>query len=560
MLVIIGNPPYRVASLNNGEFILNLINDYKFVDGKSLGEKKHSLNDDYVKFIRFAQHKIDQVDEGIVGLVTNHGFIDNPTFRGMRASLLKTFNQIYIIDLHGNAKKKETSPDGSVDENVFDIQQGVCITFFIKREGLNRGVYLTDFWGKRESKFKQCFESSFKTTDWQKLTPITPNYYFINFDNKGAEFYEKFWGIKDIFVESVSGIVTSRDKLTIDINKNILYERIEDFSSLPVEQAREKYHLGEDGRDWKVHFAQKNLNENGLSINHIKPIHYRPFDVRSIYYTKQSKGILSNPRYGLMLHMLAGDNAGLMVTRQSSAPNWQHVFIGNKISDMCYISNKTSENGYYCPLYLYPAERDSSKSSLFPDHSERHQTRIENFTPDFRAFIDTLYNHHYSPEEILGYMYAILHSPQYRTQYLEFLKKDYPRIPFVKSRKTFDRLSKMGWGLVQTHLMKTIPKLGLGAYIGKGNHVVEKISYAPNEKKIIINPTQHFEQVPQNVWDFCIGGYQVLDKYLKSRKGRTLSFDEIQNIENVVNILAFTINQINEIDQLYKSIQYKDFV
>jgi predicted helicase len=200
------------------------------------------------------------------------------------------------------------------------------------------------------------------------------------------------------------------------------------------------------------------------------------------------------------------------------------------------MSPKTSNNGFLFPLYLFTADG-----------------RSENLSPAFRTFLDSRYDHHYTPEEILGYIYAVLHAPTYRTRYTEFLRIDFPRVPFPERAEDFERLSLLGWALVEAHLLRELPHRKLATYHGKGDHRVEAVRYAPQEQAFWINKAQCFKPVPQAVWDFHIGGYQVLDKYLKSRKGRVLSLDEINHVGAVADSLAFTIEQMAKIDKAYRA-------
>lgn len=549
ILVITGNPPYSGHSLNKGKWITDLIETYKQVDGKGLGEKNPKwLQDDYVKFIRFAQWKMDQVEEGIVGIITNHSFLDNPTFRGMRQSLMQTFNQIYVLDLHGNSKKKEIAPDGGKDENVFDIEQGVCISLLVRKKDLERKIFHADFWGKRKDKYRACLDADFNRVDWQEIKPQGPFYLLIPQDETQRGEYEKGWKITDIFPVNSVGIVTARDELTIQFSRKDVLKVIKDFSILPIEEARRKYNLGKDARDWKVNLAQEDLKNSGLNEEKIVPITYRPFDVRQTYYTGKSRGFHCMPRGEVMRHMLAGENIAIITSRLTKGEAFKHAQVTNKIVEVICMSPKTSNNGFVFPLYLYnfPDEKKHKNGDFFGD-----KDRIENLAPEFRKFIDNKYRHHYSPEEVLGYIYAVLHSPAYRERYAEFLKMDFPRIPFVDDRKRFEKLSKLGWELVQAHLLKEIPTTPK-VEITKGSDLVEKPIYGATNKRLYINTEQYFSPVPEDVWNFHIGGYQVLDKYLKSRKGRKLNLDEKENVMNVVKVLKFTINQMEKIDKAFK--------
>jgi predicted helicase len=570
ILVITGNPPYKGHSLNPSyreivlktktgkiktkkvpTFIGALIQTYKWVDGHPLGEKNPKwLQDDYVKFIRFAQWKMDQVEEGIVGIITNHSFLDNPTFRGMRQSLMQTYNRIYLLDLHGNTEKKETAPDGGKDVNVFEIKQGVCISIFVRQPGLERKIFHADLWGKRADKYRACLEMDLNALEWQELSPSSPFYLFIPQDIEQRTQYEKGWKITQIFLINSVGIVTARDDLTICFTPEEVRRTIHDFSALPLEEARRKYHLGKDVRDWKVKLAQEDLRNSGLVDDKIVPVAYRPFDKRHTYYTGNSRGFHCMPRREVMRHMFNQKmNIGIMTTRLTK-DDWsilatEHI-IGHKAVSRYDI-------GYLFPLYLYNIPNDKKPKASLLDLVDPFdgKDRIENFAPEWRSCIDDKYDHHYEPEAILGYIYAVLHSPTYRRQYAEFLKIDFPRIPFVDDRQTFEKLSALGWQLVQAHLLKEIPATPQ-VEITKGSDLVEKPGYRAPEQRLYINPQQYFAPVPEDVWNFNIGGYQVLDKYLKSRKGRRLSLDEIENVMNVVKVLRFTIDQMQKIDATWQ--------
>jgi len=300
ILVILGNPPYSGISANRNEWTEKLLKtdldgaqSYYTVDGKPLGEKNPKwLQDDYVKFLRFAQWKIHKAGQGIVGMITNHGYLDNPTFRGMRQSLMKTFNEIYVLDLHGNSLKRETAPDGSKDENVFDIRQGVAIALFVKRAGQNGcRIVHTDLYGQRQEKYAWLKAHDLSNVDYQELQPKTPYYFFVPRATGKIQHYLAWLKINEIFPVNSVGIVTARDKLTIHWTEEDVWNTVLNFSQLDEEMARQAYQLGKDARDWKVGFAQKDLNRNGgPNREKVVPVLYRPFDVRYTYYTGKSRG------------------------------------------------------------------------------------------------------------------------------------------------------------------------------------------------------------------------------------------------------------------------------
>ncbi|MCF3946942.1 type ISP restriction/modification enzyme [Acidiphilium iwatense] len=351
--MITGNPPYSGHSRNKGNWITRAIDAYKIVDGKPLGEKNPKwLNDDYVKFIRFAQMKIDAVPEGIVGIITNHSFLDNPTFRGMRQSLMASFDRIYLLDLHGNAKKKEHAPDGGKDENVFDIEQGVAVSLFVKtRDPKDRKVFRADIFGPRLAKYETCARTSFAAVDWREVKPATPFYLFETGDAVLEVEYRRFIAVGDIFPVNSVGIVTARDDLAIQFSREDVMRVVRDFSERDVENAREHYHLGKDVRDWRVGWAQRDVIASGPESACAKPVLYRPFDTRWTYYTGRSRGFHCYPRHDVMRHMLQ-DNVGLLTCRQVTSDDWQHAFATENITDDSLVSNRTKERGYLFPLYL----------------------------------------------------------------------------------------------------------------------------------------------------------------------------------------------------------------
>ena len=536
VLVIAGNPPYSVLSQNKGEWITGLIETYKYVDGKHFGEQKHSLQDDYVKFIRFAQRKMEDVERGIVAVITNHGFLGNPTFRGMRQSLMNTFDALYFLDLHGNSNKKEKAPDGGKDENVFDIQQGVAVSLLVKNpKAKQKGVFHADMWGLRGEKYAACAQQSIDAIKWQKLNPASPNYYFIPRDERGEKQYNSFYSISDMFSLSSVGIITARDKLTIDFDEESLRQRIESFAKMPPEDAREHFKLGKDTQGWKIALAQKDLLDSQLRADNHCRVAYRPFDIRRTYYTGKSCGFHSRPLSDVMRHLLAGDNLALVTNkREEIQGGWAHALIADVIVEHSLVSPKTTN--YVFPLYLCDSKMGVSE-------------RRENFAESFRRWIDSRYGEAHAPEDILGCIYATLHSPDYRKRYADFLIRDFPRIPFPESNDEFKRLAVIGGELTDAHLLRANCAGEYGELRGEGtSHEVEKVRYDENAGRLYFNKAEYFAPLPPDIFNFQIGGYKPLDKFLKSRKGRELSPDDIDTMEKAANAIAFTIKKMAEID------------
>ncbi|MFQ3611873.1 MAG: type ISP restriction/modification enzyme, partial [Fimbriimonadales bacterium] len=316
ILVILGNPPYSVSSANKSSFIEREMEAYKTLVRNE--RNLMPLSDDYVKFLRFAQWKIEQRGEGIVGMITNHSYLDNPTFRGMRHSLMQTFDAIYLLNLHGNSLKRETAPDGSADENVFDIRQGVVIAFFIKHRatppnGLAK-VYYADLYGTREHKYEWLLHHDIRSTEWQTLHPTPAFYLFTPLNEAGREQYDQFVPIPDLFPAHSTGIKTHRDHFVIDFDAKTLTNRIRTFldPTLPDEMARQAFEL-KDTDGWKLSEKRKLLQQDTDWEQKIVPCLYRPFDVRWIFYHQH---MIERGRQEVMRHMLAGENLGLVTVRQ----------------------------------------------------------------------------------------------------------------------------------------------------------------------------------------------------------------------------------------------------
>ncbi len=552
ILVILGNPPYSGHSSNRGDWILGLIEDYKRLDGKPLGEKNPKwLQDDYVKFLRFAQWKIEQTGQGLVGMITNHSYLDNPTFRGMRWSLTQTFDEIYVLDLHGNSLKRETCPDGSKDENVFDIRQGVAIAFFIKRgAGDQAKMYHADLWGLRQDKYDWLLNHDVESTDWQEIHPRPEFYLFLPRDEAALERYNEFIKVTEIFPVHSVGIVTARDRLTIRRTPEEAWQTVVTFANMEPELARRAYKLGKDVRDWKVAWAQQDLKESGLDRDKIVPILYRPFDVRYTYYTGKSRGFHCMPRRNVMRHMMR-ENVGLITPKRVElAGGWYHALTTNLPIEHVAVSLKTID--YLFPLYLHP---DTSKKDLFSELEP--DERKPNLNPRVVAALKTAYGQEPTPEDILHYIYAVLYADTYREKYADFLKIDFPRVPFTADFGLFQALAALGQHLVGLHLLRSEELDPPAArFQGQGDSRVARTKsqgfrYEPREERVYVNKTQYFEPVPLELWEYQIGGYQVLAKWLKDRRERSLTLEEIKTYCRVVTAIRRTIALQEEIDALY---------
>jgi Type ISP C-terminal specificity domain/N-6 DNA Methylase len=560
ILVITGNPPYSGRSKNKGPWITTAIDEYmhtreRTIEGleirKPLGERNPKwLYDDYVKFLRFAQlkmdgftfktaapdgkvieHSVPGTENGIVGVITNHRWLDNPTFRGMRQSLMRSFNQIYVLDLHGYVK--ERTPDGSADENVFDIKQGVAISLFVKRPSLERGVWRGDLWGKRLEKYQAAADGTLKNIDWVKLEPSAPFNLFARQDIVIREEYDEGWRLPDVFPTNVLGFQTHRDDFAVSFSKAEMQQKLKAFADpkVPDDELARLYGL-KSNRDWSFSDARAAARAGAATTPIL--VAYKPFDER---WSEFSTLTMDYPRRELRQHVAGRHNLCLLAPRQIDVPIWRHAFVTALPAESCCISSETKSQNYVFPAWTFGSENKPQ----------------ENLSISFREFIDARYEHHYSIEEVFGYIYAVLHAATYRKRYAEFLRVDFPRVPFPKAADDFELISGLGWALMQSHLLNEPQQRGLAQYHGKGNHVVETVRYSPADEAVAINKTQFFKSVSPVIWDFHIGGYQVLDKYLKSRRRRPLSLGEIERISAIAGSIAFTVEQMAKIDKAYTS-------
>jgi hypothetical protein len=552
--IIIGNPPYSGVSSNMSETAQRIVDAYKIVDGAALNERKLWIQDDYVKFIRFAQTIVDRTCTGILGFVTNHGYLENPTFRGMRQSIMHSFDQIYLLDLHGNANKKERALDGSADENVFDIRQGVAINLscrLVKEGAVQTKSRHADQWGLRTSKYLWLTNHSVSDSTWHDLNPNPPHYFFLPRCDTNRKEYEFGVSLKDIFVLMNVGMVTARDALSIHYSQKDVLETVETFSRLSEEEARTNFDLGKDATSWKVRDAQQDVRKNGVDSKLVARVLYRPFDFRYTYYTGKSGGFICRPIYGLMRHMLNGKNISLCFHRREElAVSYSHFLATNRITEHGLLSSKTTN--CQAPLYIEPDANDKQ-------HEFGGDIRRPNFNPSFLRLLCAALSlkaedsfglpNGILPETIFHYAYAVFHSPGYRSRYAEFLKIDFPRLPLTGNLELFRKLAQLGDELTTLHLLDS-PKLDqpLTEFVGGRNPEVEKISWSKNTVWVDKAQSIGFKGVCQEVWNFHVGGYQVCEKWLKDRKGRNLSADDRAHYQKIIVSLSETIRLMTEVD------------
>jgi predicted helicase len=591
VMVVLGNPPYSGHSANKGQWINDLLRgkdsqtgrltgNYFEVDGQPLGERNPKwLNDDYVKFIRLAQWRIEKTGYGILAFITNHGYLDNPTFRGMRQSLMQTFDDMYILDLHGNSKKKERSPDGSKDENVFDIQQGVAIGIFVKRQKkahLSRvaNVYHAHLWGQREiyekvghkqrlvgGKYHWLSEHDILHTEWAKIEPKSPFYLFTPRNTEILAEYEKGWKLTEIITLNVLGFQTHRDHFAVAYNKEEIYKRIEDMRNqlLSDEELLAKHKL-KSGASWDIGKARKKLKADNAWEQHILICTYHPFDRRYCYF---NDAVMDRPRRELTEHVAHKENLCILSSRQQATLGYRHCWVTRDVANDCVISTTSREANQVFPLYLYPTKNkglfDTDEVSNTP--SGRRPNLSPAFIKEFSGNLNMRFipdgkgnlQQNFGPEDIFSYMYAIFHAPTYRERYTEFLKADFPRLPLTSNPDLFRKLCSLGNRLVELHLMEKTGKITT-RYPESGDNIIEKVDFtspadAPEQSRVWINKTQYIEGVLPKVWEFHVGGYQVCQKWLKDRKGLRLSFEDIRHYQRIVAALAETITLMEQIDE-----------
>lgn len=545
ILAILGNPPYSKFSVNKSDFIEQEMALYK---EDVLKEKNlQPLSDDYIKFIRFAHWKIDRDGKGIIGLITNNSYLSGLIHRGMRKKLFNSFDEMYILNLHGSSRFCEKSPDGSKDENVFDIQQGVSIVLLAKKDihGKSCRLFYQDIYGLREDKYNYLESNSIKTTEWKELFPSEPHYFFVEKDFSLKNSYDKFIPLSSVFDKYSSGVKTHRDHLLIGFTDEEIKQRIRTFTSdLPDDLITEGLKI-KDTRDWKIKTSRESVKKLKWSTA-IRPYSYRPFDVRKICYipTLIDRGC---DRWDLMKNFFE-PNLGLIAARNTNSVNINHFFCCNTVTDMkC---GESTIQSYVFPVNVYPSKE---KKGLFHVEGE---TKEPNIKPEIFKSLSTAYKKDVSPEEIFYYIYAVLYSETYRTKYAEFLKIDFPRVPFTNDYNLFKKTAGYGNRLVDLHLLKS-PELDkpVARFQGEGDNKVEKPKYDDKAGRAYINKEQYFEGISRQAWGYQVGGYQVCDKWLKDRKDRQLNLDEVQTYCKIVTAIFKTIEIQKNIDEAYGDIE-----
>ena len=542
--VIIGNPPYSGISSNNNAFIAKLIEDYKYIDGKHFNERKHWLNDDYVKFIRYAQSLIERTGSGILAYICPHGFLDNPTFRAMRWNLLQTFDKIYVLNLHGNINRGEKCPDGSKDENVFDIEQGVSINIFIKNQKntSKSKINHTDLYGIRELKYKYLQSKVISDIAWKKVDANSPYYLFVPNSISETNDYWEWINIDELFIKNTTGIVTMGDEFIIADTAKCIEARIKDFieTEYTTTAFKEKYHLGKNYPD----FALSNKKHIEYSNDKIIRLCYRPFDNKYTYYDRM---LIWRARDDVSPLFSIGDNIGLITARSNKAKDCSHFFIADCMSE-AKCGERTTQSAIF-PLYSFTHDFTTNRLTRTPNLNSKIVSSVSKLLGlPYKPNSDGNEFDSFAPINLLDYIYSIVYSAKYREKYKEFLKIDFPRVPYPTDQETFWKLVEIGSKLRECHLMQTELDTAAYSFIGDGTNEVVKPEY--KNGRVYISKTQYFDNVPQAQWEQYIGGYQPLQKWLKDRKKTMLSTEDIEHYKKIIAALRLTEVLMAEINQV----------
>jgi predicted helicase len=562
---VIGNPPYARHSSNPSKdadghltFIGRLIEEYKegCPELRKPAQAKY-LQDDYAKFIRLSEHLIVEAGVGAIGLITNHGFVDNPTFRGLRNHLLSRFSSLYVLDLHGNTNKKERSPNGSEDTNVFDIKQGVAIVLGCRFSAKSAPrVHHGDLWGTREIKYKSLSHSDRSKLSTIQLEPAAPQYLLCPRDQTYEAEYLDFPSVPEIFSpngDPAPGIVTTQDSFAVAFTKPDIIANVETLLQTKTEdEAREHFRLCTQSQ-WVYKKAKRELAD-GKWKDKVIPLYYRPFDVR---FTVYDSNVAVHRRERVTRHLVLGGNLALLTSRMTKGETFKHVQVTRLVPEVICMSPMTSNNGFVFPLWLRAEDTQEGKT-LFNDGTRLNLGRefLSKLCSTLGVKPSGVFGvpQGLTPEDVFYYIYSILHCPGYRTRYMEFLRRDFPRLPLTGNLKLFRELARLGSDLVALHLLES-PKLDktVTIYNGSARPEVEKASHARDTVWLDKGQTVGFKGVPSAVWDFEVGGYQVCEKWLKDRKGRTLSKGDIERYQKIIVALSETIRLMGEIDKLVET-------
>jgi hypothetical protein len=545
--VVIGNPPYsNYGQLNRIPFILNLLASYK----QGLDERKINLDDDYIKFIRFAQYLVSGSGRGIVGMITNNSYIDGVTHRQMRKELHSMMTSINILDLHGSATRKERAPDGSKDENVFDIQQGVAV-MLMSCEPTSKvkpvAVKYAELWGLQAQKYVLLGQHDWQAGTFHPVSPISPYFMFKSGLESAHDDYDSWMSLPEIFPAYTSGIQTKRDALTMRRSMREIESVRKDFLHLSDEALRLKYGIAPDGRDWTIPLAKADVRESQPPVQSVL---YRLFDTRYTLYSGKSKGFIAYPRAAVISALFNPSNFGLVYKRQatSDVSGYTYFFVVDQpISEGVFAIDPRGRE-FVAPLYtpnstdLLEACTDSNVNinKTFVEQVASH-TNLSYRESSKRKSNDT-----FDEIAVFDYVYGTCWLPIYRTENLERLRSDYPRVPVPVNRKVFETLSNFGKRLREIHLLKKHSS-GISYF---GDRAVEVGKATWRDQKLYISSDSYFAPVSEDVWLAVIGGYHVCHKWLKDKKGTALAELEISHFIKVLGCLDMHVKLLHEFNNV----------
>lgn len=566
--VVVGNPPYSSLSLNMGEWIKALVKPFRMIRDVQIVEKgkRNHLQDDYVKFFRLALLNLEETGAGVIGLITNHGYLYSPTFRAMRYYIMGSMTGGRILDLNGNAKRDDAKGHPG-DENVFDIQQGVAISLMWlnrKKDGLADLDHASLF-GSRAAK-TAALSGAMRPEEFQQIRPSPEYYLFESGDVSRHAEYDRWLKLDEVMPFGGTGVKTNRDHFVIDFDDEALIHRMQMFRdpTLRDSEVQERLSLGEN-YTWKIS-KQRSLFREDTDHDRLRDIEYRPFDTRRIYYQRH---VVYNPRFSTMAQAGVG-NVFLLLCRQQFETGFRHAFVTRRMFECCVVSAKSREITSGFPLYV--SQQGDKGSVLLFDDATRRVNLSNAFTMRLKAAVGSIVPDELASRSeqagtlgwadyVLNYIYAILYSPGYRQRYAESLKLDFPRVPVPRSKRLFQDLAGLGGEIVALHLMES-PKLDrpMTSYTGPTDPQVTRVGWSDNTVWLDVaaqNKSQKaqpgtigFKGVPEALWNFHIGSYQVCEKWLKDRRGRVLTSDDISHYQRIVVALQETLRIMGEIDKV----------
>ena len=558
--VVVGNPPYSKISSNLTPEMRAIVERYRFLDGEKIRERgalqfEINLQDDYVKFFRFCEQRVLASSLGILGLITNNGYLSTPTLRGMRDSLLETFDSIWAVDLHGHLAKGETGPDDGREENVFDIVQGVSL-FLGQRTSIkarDSSVFHSEQYGTRIDKYSFLLDNTRTSTNFAEIEPTAPFYLFVPHDTELAQEWKQFVSLPEVFIKNSAGIITSRDALVIAEDKCDLADRVESFSRANGEERTVYEEFGfSKSKRFDLRKAQADLSQLDSFVRPVRRLLHRPFDERFIFFHPSVVWSLSRP---VADQMATGKNLALLATRQVTRRKFEHTFVSRHMIEIKACSH--DRNTQVFPLFFNSTEdervlRAGATPNIHPLVYEKLamdlKLRIEKTTEELGEDSEL------SPLRIFQFVYSLLHSVTYRERYFEFLRSEFPRVPPVANLDVFLEFVRLGGELVAVHLMESTKLMKfVTRWVGNRSAQVERVSYTAKTVWLDKARTQGFSGVEEEVWNFRIGGYQVCHKWLKDRKGRTLSDGELTHYQKIVVGLSETVRIMGEIDAVIEA-------